>query len=139
LVFSRNPIGLVRRAGIRQTIGFVLLVAGTPLIFLFQPIAIGLTVLWLVTRTHLLAPLFPSWLLYLSLFNLLIGNALAIYVNMFAVFKRRLHVLVPFALLNPLYWLLHSVAAYKALVQLFTKPYYWEKTVHGLTRHGPPA
>ncbi len=139
LVFSRDPIGLMQRAGIRQTIGFVLLIAGTPLIFLVQPIAIGLTLLWLVTRTHMLAPLFPSWLLYLSLFNLLIGNALAIYVNMFAVFKRRLHVLVVFALLNPIYWLLHSIAAYKALAQLFTKPYYWEKTVHGLTRHGPPA
>ena len=136
LVFSRDPVGLVRRAGLRQTAGFILLIAGTPLIFLFQPIAIGLTVVWLITRTHALTPLFPPWLLYLSLFNLLIGNALAIYVNMFAVFKRRLHVLVPFALLNPLYWLLHSVASYKALGQLFTRPYYWEKTVHGLTRHG---
>jgi hypothetical protein len=136
LVFSRDPVGLVRRAGLRQTAGFILLIAGTPLIFLFQPIAIGLTVVWLITRTHALAPLFPPWLLYLSLFNLLIGNALAIYVNMFAVFKRRLHVLVPYALLNPLYWLLHSIASFKALGQLFTRPYYWEKTVHGLTRHG---
>lgn len=136
LVFSRDPVGLVRRAGLRQTVGFVLLIAGTPLIFLFQPIAIALTVTWLVTRTHALTPLFPPWLLYLSLFNLLIGNALAIYVNMFAVFKRRLHVLVPFALLNPIYWLLHSIASFKALGQLFTRPYYWEKTTHGLTRHG---
>lgn len=136
LVFSRDPLGLVRRAGVRQTLGFLLLIAGTPLIFLVQPIAFGLTLTWLVTRTQVLEPLFPSWLLYLSLFNLLIGNALAIYVNMFAVFKRRLHVLVLFALLNPLYWLLHSVASYKALGQLFTRPYYWEKTAHGLTRHG---
>lgn len=136
LVFSRDPVGLVRRAGVRQTLGFVLLVAGTPLIFLFQPVAIALTAGWLLTRTQMLEPLFPPWLLYLSLFNLLIGNALAIYVNMFAVFKRRLHPLVGFALLNPVYWLLHSVAAFKALGQLFTRPYYWEKTVHGLTRHG---
>ncbi len=136
LVFSRDPVSLLRRAGVRQTLGFMLLIAGTPLIFLLQPIAIGLTLGWLLTRTHALAPLFPPWLLYMSLFNLLIGNALAIYVNMFAVFKRRLHVLVLFALLNPLYWLLHSVASVKALGQLFTRPYYWEKTVHGLTRHG---
>ena len=54
---------------------------------------------------------------------------------MFAVFKRRLHGLVLFALLNPVYWLFHSVAAVKALAQLFTRPYYWEKTTHGLTRH----
>jgi cellulose synthase/poly-beta-1,6-N-acetylglucosamine synthase-like glycosyltransferase len=139
LVFSRDPVGLVRRAGLRQALGFMLLIAGTPLIFLLQPIAIGLTIFWLVTRTHALAPIFPPWLLYVSLFNLLLGNALAIYVNMFAVFKRRLHVLVLFALFNPFYWILHSIAAVKALGQLFTRPYFWEKTTHGLTRHGAPG
>jgi glycosyltransferase XagB len=135
LVFSRDPLALLRRAGLRQTLGFILLIGGTPLIFLMQPIAIGLTLLWLATRTQLLTPLFPPWLLYISLFNLLLGNVLAIYVNMFAVFKRRLHVLVLFSILNPAYWLLHSIASYKALGQLFTRPYYWEKTTHGLTRH----
>ncbi len=136
LVYSRNPVAVIRKAGLRQFLGFVLLIAGTPLIFLLQPITIALTAFWLISRTHGLEPLFPAWLLYISLFNLLIGNALAIYVNMFAVFKRRLHVLVLFALLNPVYWMLHSIAAFKALGQLFTRPYYWEKTVHGLTRHG---
>ena len=136
LVFSRDPIGLVRRAGWRQTVGFTLLIAGTPLIFLIQPVSLILTIGWLITRTTALDPLFPPIILYLSLFNLLLGNALAIYVNMFAVFKRRLHVLVLFALLNPLYWILHSIAAVMALGQLFTRPYYWEKTRHGLTRHG---
>jgi cellulose synthase/poly-beta-1,6-N-acetylglucosamine synthase-like glycosyltransferase len=135
LVYLRSPVDLYRRAGLRQTVGFALLIGGTPLIFLFQPIAVGLTIYWLLTRTQLLAPIFPPILLYISLFNLLIGNMLAIYVNMFAVFKRRLHGLVLYSLLNPLYWLLHSIAAYKALGQLFTRPYHWEKTVHGLTRH----
>jgi cellulose synthase/poly-beta-1,6-N-acetylglucosamine synthase-like glycosyltransferase len=135
LVFSRDPIGLVRRVGVRQAFGFALLIAGTPLIFLIQPVSILLTIAWIITRTGMLDPIFPPIVLYLSLFNLLIGNALAIYINMFAVFKRRLHVLVLFALLNPVYWLLHSIAAYKALGQLFTRPYFWEKTRHGLTRH----
>ncbi len=135
LVFSRDPISLISRAGWWQSVGFLLLVAGTPLIFLIQPISIALTLMWLFTRTAALDPVFPPIVLYLSLFNLLIGNALAIYVNMFAVFKRRLHVLVLFSLLNPLYWLLHSIASFKALGQLFTRPYYWEKTDHGLTRH----
>lgn len=136
LVFSRDPMDLIRRVGWRQALGFGLLIGGTPLIFLIQPVSIALTAIWIVTRTGLLDPIFPPIILYLSLFNLLIGNALAIYINMFAVFKRRLHVLVLFALLNPFYWILHSIAAFKALGQLFTRPYYWEKTTHGLTRHG---
>ena len=135
LVFSRDPLSLARRAGWRQSLGFGLLIGGTPLIFLLQPVSIALTIIWLFTRTTMLDTLFPPLVLYLSLFNLLIGNALAIYVNMFAVFKRRLHWLVLFALFNPAYWLLHSIASFKALGQLFTQPYYWEKTTHGLTRH----
>ena len=35
----------------------------------------------------------------------------------------------------PLYWLLISLAAWKGFWQIFTKPFYWEKTVHGLTDH----
>ncbi len=139
LVFSRDPMGLVRRAGLRQTLGFTLLIAGTPLIFLLQPISVLLTIGWVITRTTALDPLFPPIILYLSLFNLLLGNALAIYINMFAVFRRGLHGLVLFSLLNPFYWVLHSIAAYKALGQLFTRPYYWEKTTHGLTRHPAAA
>jgi glycosyltransferase involved in cell wall biosynthesis/O-antigen/teichoic acid export membrane protein len=34
--------------------------------------------------------------------------------------------------LIPVYWLLISIAAVKAFYQLLVKPYYWEKTHHGL-------
>ncbi|MEP2829750.1 hypothetical protein [Parvibaculum sp.] len=33
----------------------------------------------------------------------------------------------------PFYWLLISIAAYKALWQLITKPFHWEKTEHGIS------
>ncbi len=41
--------------------------------------------------------------------------------------------MVKYALLTPLYWVLHSIASYKALKQLIVNPFHWEKTVHGLT------
>lgn len=53
---------------------------------------------------------------------------------MIAVFRRRYYELLLYALLNPLYWQLHSIAAYMALWQLFTKPFYWEKTLHGISK-----
>ena len=46
--------------------------------------------------------------------------------------------LIKYGLLTPFYWILMSVAAYKALFQLFAKPYYWEKTHHGLASESPP-
>jgi hypothetical protein len=39
-----------------------------------------------------------------------------------------------FAIANPVYWLMHSIAAYKGLYQLIVKPFYWEKTNHGLSK-----
>ena len=32
----------------------------------------------------------------------------------------------------PVYWLLMSIAAWKGLIQLIHKPFYWEKTQHGM-------
>ncbi|MEU7811581.1 hypothetical protein [Pseudonocardia sp. NPDC049154] len=77
--------------------------------------------------------LFPGRVLWVSLFNLVIGNGLMIYVSMMGAFKRRRYSLVLWALLNPVHWILHSIASYKAVRQLITKPHYWEKTLHGLT------
>jgi hypothetical protein len=37
------------------------------------------------------------------------------------------------ALLLPVYWVLMSLAAVKAFVQLVFNPNYWEKTQHGLS------
>ena len=34
-----------------------------------------------------------------------------------------------------LYFPLATVAAYKALIELVTKPFYWDKTTHGLFDH----
>jgi hypothetical protein len=45
------------------------------------------------------------------------------------------------ALLTPVYWVMMSCAAYKALVQVVFAPTYWEKTRHGLSEPipAPPA
>jgi hypothetical protein len=43
--------------------------------------------------------------------------------------------LIPYTLFCPVYWLLQSVGAYKGAWQLLTKPFYWEKTKHGITRY----
>ncbi|NPA26973.1 MAG: glycosyltransferase [Chloroflexi bacterium] len=139
LVHLRSPRKLVRCLGWKGTMGFLFLIVGTPLTFLSAPWMWVMYIVWLLTRTELLTPLFPPAVLSVSLFNLLIGNGLAIYLNMMAMFKRKYYDLIGWALLNPAYWVLHSIAAYKALWQLLVRPHYWEKTVHGLTRYETPA
>ncbi len=133
LVHLRHPWELVRSVGWRQAGGFALLIAGTPISFLAMPPLYVLMVVSLFLPPSVLSAMYPPWVLWTSLASFLLGNALMVYVSMMGVFKRRRHRLVLWALLNPLYWLLHAVAAYKALGQLVLRPHYWEKTEHGLT------
>jgi len=139
LVHSRRWPDLIRNVGFRGFLSFNLLIGGTPLMFLINPILWLMFFYWLVTGTTALEPLFPPALLYSALFNLFFGNFIAIYLSMLAVFKRKYYELLPYALLNPIYWVLHSVAAYKALYELFTKPFYWQKTQHGISKYSPPV
>jgi len=136
LVHLRDPVGLVRVAGPVRAAAFMLLVGGTPLTFLATPPLIVAFAASLLIDPASLEPFFPGWVLYVSVFNLLVGNALMIYLTMMGAFKRRSFPLVSWAVLNPLYWLLHSVASYKAIWQLAVRPHYWEKTTHGLSTLG---
>ncbi len=137
LVHLRHPARLVRTAGVVPTAAFALLIGGTPVTFLFTPPLYLIFFVSLFLPPTVLAGLFPGWVLWVSLFNLVIGNGLMIYVSMMGAFKRRRYALVLWSLLNPAYWLLHSIASYKAVWQLVTKPHYWEKTVHGLSTAAP--
>ena len=136
LVHSRHPGHLVRVTGWRGAAGFALLIAGTPLTFLLAP------VLWAMALLLLFGPIagvqsYPAPILVLGLFNLIVGNTVAVYLAMLAVYRRERFDLIAWAMLTPVYWVLHSIAAYKALWQLIVNPFYWEKTVHGLTDMTP--
>ncbi len=137
LVNMRNPFKLIRRIGLKAFFGFVMFIGGTPFIFLMNPLLWGIFLIWLVTRAEIFSDWFPSWLLFLTFFNLLLGNFMAVYVCILAVFKRKTYPLSIYALANPLYWMMHAYASYKALYQLLVKPFYWEKTEHGLSTMAP--
>jgi cellulose synthase/poly-beta-1,6-N-acetylglucosamine synthase-like glycosyltransferase len=138
LVYLRNPVRLTRSVGVRSALAFALLIGGTPLTFLALLPMWLMFVAWLVIGFPL-DTLYPPWVLYVGLFNLILGNGLMIAVNMLGVGKRHNYGLITYALANPLYWTLHSIAAYKALWQLITKPSYWEKTRHGVSTYVQPA
>ena len=93
---------------------------------------------WFILGLNLDA-LFPGELLYVGMFNLFLGNSMMILVSMIGVLRRRNFGLTLFAMANPFYWMLHSVASYKALWQLITNPFYWEKTNHGISSQTRPA
>jgi len=136
LVHMRNPLKLLRSVGWHGFLGFNFFVGGTWFTFLLYPVLVAFLIAYLIFQFTWVRSLFPDWVLYVGTFNFFAGNILMIYVNMMAVFKRRYYELILYSILNPLYWLMHSIAAYKALWQLIYKPFYWEKTNHGLTKVG---
>jgi hypothetical protein len=60
-----------------------------------------------------------------------IANVLFVMTNLLAAWRLRSWKLMVAALLCPLYWVLISVGSWKGLLQLFTRPFFWEKTRHG--------
>ncbi|MCX7931784.1 MAG: glycosyltransferase [Rhodovarius sp.] len=134
LVHTRRPIHLLRTVGPLGMLGFVFFIGGTMLSGILNPIFWTIFAFWALTQTGVFDPVFPPLILWLSVMNLLLGNALFIYLTMVAPFRRRWLELAPWALTVPYYWVLLSIAAYKALWQLIRKPFYWEKTQHGLSK-----
>ncbi len=132
LVHMRHPLLLGRQMGWRSWWSFQLVVAGTFFGFLLNPIYWTMSTVWLMTHAGVIRSFFPSYVYFVSAFGLYIGNFVFTYVSVAGALRRGFPDLVKYALLSPLYWALMSVGAYKGLLQLFYRPYYWEKTVHGL-------
>lgn len=134
LVHARHPARLVRRVGVKNAAGFAVLIGGTPLAFLVAP------VLWLTTLVSLFRPsvldgVLPAWARQVALLEMVVGNLMMVATAVIAVVKRRQWKLTLWGLAMPIYWTLHSVASYKAIAQLVTRPFHWEKTNHGLSKH----
>jgi cellulose synthase/poly-beta-1,6-N-acetylglucosamine synthase-like glycosyltransferase len=140
LVHTRRPLHLIRSVGPLGFLGFVFFIGGTVLAGLLNPIFWALYILWLVVASlGGVDTVFPQILLFLALFNLLAGNGAFIYLSMLAPIRRGWLYLIPYSLTIVGYWVLMSVAAYRALWQLLRNPFFWEKTHHGVSRLGVPA
>jgi cellulose synthase/poly-beta-1,6-N-acetylglucosamine synthase-like glycosyltransferase len=133
LVHARRPGRLIAQIGLRRFFSFALLIAGTPLTFLGVIPFTALLVASFAVPWLDVSAVFPPIVLWLCLLNFLIGNGLMVYLNMMGPYKRGTFWLVGWAVLNPVYWLLHSLASYQALWELITRPHYWQKTEHGLS------
>jgi glycosyltransferase XagB len=134
LVHMRHPRRLWREVGGSGFVGFNLFVGGTPLLALLNPVFWAMTVAWFLFRPDFVVSIFPGWLYYVSLLCLLLGNFAFVYASMVAARAAGSPALVIAALLSPVYWVMMSIAAIKALIQLFHAPSFWEKTSHGLDR-----
>jgi hypothetical protein len=128
----RHPVRLWRAVGSKAFFSFSMVVGGTFVSFLLNPIFWSLTALWYLSHAGFIRAIFPGAIFYLGTVSLFIGNFAFIYLNIAGCLRRGHYEKVKYALFSPLYWALMSVAAWKGFLQLWTNPFYWEKTIHGL-------
>ncbi len=133
LVHMRHPRKMIQNVGWKKFVLFQLTFGGNIFLPLVNPL------LWTITILTLLYPgifsfLSPvSWIAFISTFNLIAGNLIHISLYLRTVIVEKRFSLIPAVLSMPFYWILGSIGAWKGMIQLVTKPHYWEKTIHGIS------
>jgi cellulose synthase/poly-beta-1,6-N-acetylglucosamine synthase-like glycosyltransferase len=140
-VHMRNPVRLYRDLGFLNFIAFHAFIGGVPVSALMLPIFLGGVASDIVAGVWLL----PSGGIARALpymmdaFNLVLGFGTAMALAAIGADRRGLTRLVGWIPTVPIYWLFSSVAAWRAIWQLLTTPFLWEKTEHGLARTSQSA
>jgi cellulose synthase/poly-beta-1,6-N-acetylglucosamine synthase-like glycosyltransferase len=133
IVHNRAPREFLHDIGWRGFLGFQVLVGGMILSSLLHTVFIGSLLLRLMLEG--VVGIVPrdvwDWAAVAILASGY-GGAFAIQVSGLA-HLRALH-LLPVQIVLPLYWVLHTIAAVRAAIELITRPIYWAKTTHGVTR-----
>jgi hypothetical protein len=137
----RAPLMLKREMGLRGFLSLQLFVGGTVLAALVHPLF-----MLFVINDFLLGGFFEESVnaeealrKYLSM-TILVSGYIGSAALAFAGLARRGMAASGWVLVTiPVYWLLLSAAAWRALLQLMLAPHYWEKTEHGFARRPPPV
>jgi cellulose synthase/poly-beta-1,6-N-acetylglucosamine synthase-like glycosyltransferase len=133
LVHMRSPRRLAGELGWAGFVVFQLLVGGTVLAALVHSL-LAVELVWGLATAWLQGAGIPGFLDFHAA-TLLAGYLISAALAVIGLARRRLLNCAWALLLIPLYWLLLSLAAWRALFQLVRDPYRWEKTEHGLARN----
>ena len=137
LVHMRRPRRLIQDLGVAGTVVFQLLFAGNVLSALVHPaFLLGLCYAFFNAPAH---PIAPGGTGMLWAAALVCGYTSAIATNVLGLRRSGLAAHAWVLALTPLYWLLLSLAAWRALIHLVRAPQRWEKTEHGLARNSRRA
>ena len=129
LVHMRDPAALIRRTGWLGFFAFQLFIGGGVVFALANPplwIAfLAALALHRITGTAGPGAVIPGA-------GLLANNILLTWLAVLAPRKRGWDALAPYGLTVIVYWGLVSAAGYRGAWQLATRPFFWEKTTHGV-------
>ncbi|HML29800.1 MAG TPA: glycosyltransferase [Hyphomicrobium sp.] len=137
LVHMRRPSRLWRDLGARRFIGFQITISAMLMSTLAHPwfyAVIGIEVLLggrVLPESHFLLWLFGT--------DLIVGYGSAALLILATSAATGLSGRLVSVMLLPIYWLAISLAAYRAILDLVSRPHFWEKTVHGVQLRANPS
>lgn len=136
LVLTRRPSAVLRGLGPWGALGAQILLLGSVISYLGQPLFWAEISHRIWTGQGLLLAGAPAALVYGFAGVFALGQLAMLATAVVALERRGMRWLMPWALSLPLYWPLGAIAAYKALIELLVAPSYWDKTRHAVSRVG---
>lgn len=130
-VHMRSPLRLLKELGLKKFLGVQILFVGTLSQFLLAPL---LWTFWVIPLglNHPLQSVLSTGTLVTLAVVFLLSELISIMVGMFAVSDQKHRFLMAWVPTMHFYFPMGTLAAYKAVYELLTQPFYWDKTTHGV-------
>lgn len=133
LVHTSSSGNLLRDLGLKKFILSYLTFGGSFFLPFLNPFLWFIFIIsYLPVLTQYRIPPVIDFVRWIALFNLIIGNLTYLVIHLISCLKNKRPDLALFTLLLPFYWMLISLATFRAAWQFVFRPFYWEKTSHGL-------
>lgn len=133
-VLLRRPLRCYQRFGHRGFWGVHFFIGASSLVYILSPLLWGMALVWWLWPDIMSEPL-PALEKGVALSVLVAGLLIQWGCAFLAGRKGRFTVMFTTILLYPLYFILHSIAGWRALWQWCLNPHYWEKTRHGVSKY----
>ena len=136
LVHMRDPGQLLREIGLGRFVVMQIMLAGMVISALANVVFVA-TVVWiamLVSSTGTLGG-YHAALLAVDAVNVVVGYTAFLVLGRQVLHPEERASFWKIVLWTPAYWLAMSIAAWRAVWELYRRPHHWEKTHHPLRRH----
>ncbi len=130
-VHMRSPRLLWQQLGPKAFVGFQVMFLGTIAQFVLAPLFWSFLIVPL-GYSHPLQDVLPGWAIFTIAATFVLTEGTNLALGIIGVRRSRHGLSALWVPTMKLYFPLATLAAYKALLELVTKPFYWDKTSHGI-------
>lgn len=134
LSHMRRPLKLWQDLGPIGFLGLNVLFLGGAVTYLAMPVFWAAVLFWLTSGAPVFGDRLPDWAQSVLAYGFAVGQVVMLGCAALALWRRRALDLLAWLPILPIYWTLGAIAAWKAIIEVATAPFYWDKTQHGVSR-----